>query len=58
MAKCVRCGAETILLVNGVPVCTDCDGKPVKPAASPATRESDPRPKQTVREQNLDRSKP
>jgi len=25
MSKCVVCGAETILLVNDVPICTRCD---------------------------------
>jgi hypothetical protein len=25
MEKCVRCGAETILFVAGVPLCVDCD---------------------------------
>lgn len=25
MAKCVQCGAATVLYVNGVPLCTDCD---------------------------------
>lgn len=27
MVKCSRCGAQTILHVNGVPVCVDCDKK-------------------------------
>jgi len=27
MEKCVKCGADTILRVNGVPVCVDCDQK-------------------------------
>ena len=25
MAKCVTCGADTILFVNGTPFCTKCD---------------------------------
>jgi hypothetical protein len=25
VAKCVHCGADTILYNNGVPVCVDCD---------------------------------
>jgi len=25
MEKCVKCGADTILRVNGVPLCVDCD---------------------------------
>ncbi len=25
MVKCVDCGADTILYVNGVPVCRKCD---------------------------------
>lgn len=25
MAKCSRCGADTILRVNGVPLCVECD---------------------------------
>lgn len=25
MAKCTLCGAQTILHVNGVPFCVDCD---------------------------------
>jgi hypothetical protein len=27
MVKCSRCGAQTILHVNGVPVCAECDRK-------------------------------
>lgn len=27
MEKCVLCGADTILLVNGVPTCLQCDTK-------------------------------
>jgi len=27
MAKCVFCGAETILFVSGEPVCVECDNK-------------------------------
>jgi len=39
MAKCVYCGAETELYVNGVPVCLECseerEGEPAKkPPAS------------------------
>lgn len=25
MARCVKCGADTILFVNGTPICTKCD---------------------------------
>lgn len=25
MSNCVRCGAETIMYIEGVPVCVDCD---------------------------------
>lgn len=51
MAKCARCGAETILLVNDVPFCTDCDKNPEDSRAS--SRKSDTRPKQPAREQSL-----
>jgi hypothetical protein len=27
MHKCVLCGADTILLINGIPTCVECDGK-------------------------------
>ena len=27
MAKCVKCGADTSLHVNGVPLCLACDAK-------------------------------
>lgn len=27
MVKCSRCGAQTVLHVNGVPVCPECDKK-------------------------------
>ena len=30
MAQCVKCGAETILLVEGVPICVACDETPNK----------------------------
>ena len=25
MHKCVLCGVDTILLINGVPICVECD---------------------------------
>jgi hypothetical protein len=25
MAKCIKCGDDTLLLVNGVPLCPRCD---------------------------------
>ena len=53
MAKCVHCGAETILHVNGVPVCTDCDRMPEDPRASSPAGKPDKRPKQPAREQSL-----
>jgi hypothetical protein len=34
MPKCVHCGAETVLYVNNVTVCVDCDGKTTVPALS------------------------
>jgi hypothetical protein len=37
MSKCVRCGAETRLYLNGVPICPECDEKP-KPAAPVPTK--------------------
>jgi ligand-binding sensor domain-containing protein len=40
MAKCVRCGAETILYVNGVPVCVPCDDN----KTSSQTAKKEPRP--------------
>jgi hypothetical protein len=33
MARCVRCGADTILFVNGTPVCTKCDDEENKAKA-------------------------
>jgi len=27
MAKCLYCGADTILHINGIPVCVECDEK-------------------------------
>jgi hypothetical protein len=49
MAKCVRCGAETILFVAGVPLCVDCDSdvekgqrKTPRQAASEPQREDKP----------------
>jgi len=28
MPKCARCGAETSLYINGVPICLECAEKP------------------------------
>jgi hypothetical protein len=39
MEKCVRCGAETILHVSGVPVCVDCDNKNTNAQASRLNQE-------------------
>ena len=53
MAKCARCGAETILHVNGTPVCTDCDSKSSQAASGTQLRkasESDERKKYPVRD--------
>jgi len=25
MHKCVLCGADTILFINGIPICVECD---------------------------------
>jgi hypothetical protein len=36
MADCTYCGAETILQVNGVPVCVQCDKRLSEP--DPETR--------------------
>ena len=36
MAQCVECGAETLLYVNGVPICSKCDDKAQKPPPTPA----------------------
>lgn len=37
MAKCAKCGAETELLVDGVPLCLECDDEnELKKSGSPA----------------------
>ena len=36
MSNCVKCGAETIMYIEGVPVCVDCDN------ASKATQQREP----------------
>jgi hypothetical protein len=35
MARCVQCGKETDLHVNGVPICPTCDGKREKKPPPP-----------------------
>jgi transposase-like protein len=35
MVKCSRCGAQTILHVNGVPVCPECDKKFSEESSTP-----------------------
>jgi len=45
VAKCVKCGAETILFVRGQPVCPDCDEEPElkrKPAAEELPEKNQP----------------
>jgi hypothetical protein len=46
MVKCSRCGAQTILHINGVPVCRDCDKKfnEESSAAQPTDAGSEKRP--------------
>ena len=34
MAKCAYCGADTVLYINNVPVCLDCDEKLSSKASS------------------------
>jgi hypothetical protein len=43
MLKCVFCGADTILLVSGEPVCVECDDKREKipERKPPATEKPD-----------------
>jgi hypothetical protein len=36
MEKCSRCGADTQLHVNGVPVCANCDKQTETPIRIPA----------------------
>jgi hypothetical protein len=38
MAKCVRCGTETILHNNGLPVCLECDDVTEAPIAAHSRR--------------------
>ena len=38
MAKCACCGAETILYVNGVPICVDCDNQKPDAQSPPPLR--------------------
>jgi hypothetical protein len=44
VAKCAWCGAETILHINGVPICTACDDKreAEKTGRKPSGREAAP----------------
>jgi len=50
MHKCVMCGADTILFVNGVPYCVECDEQREKQAEPhPATKAQDGLPLASVR---------
>ena len=44
MEKCVKCGADTILYVNGVPLCMKCDAA-LSLKKREAGRESQSKPK-------------
>ncbi len=50
MAKCSRCGVvETVLHINGVPVCLDCDKKnPQPPDSAWVTRSGPPKKVQNI----------
>jgi len=39
MGKCSQCGADTILYVNGIPICLKCDGAQKTPSISPKCEE-------------------
>jgi hypothetical protein len=39
MGKCTQCGADTILYVNGIPLCVKCDGAQKTPSIPPKREE-------------------
>lgn len=51
MAKCLYCGADTILHINEIPVCVECDEKrnnSLKPLLKAADREVKSKAKTTA----------
>jgi hypothetical protein len=56
--KCADCGAETIVYVNGIPLCPICDDKREATLRKPGSSDAGPKPsKQTHSKQKPSKEK-